>query len=476
MRLSKLTAVVMLLAIITPAFARSVIPAFARTFPQPGVPPKAVNVPFVYYKLPNGLKVVISEDHIAPVVTVAVYYNIGFRVEPKGRTGFAHLFEHMMFQGSENVKKFEHAKLVEANGGSLNGSTRLDHTNYYQTLPSNRVEMGLWLESDRMRSLDVSAENLKNQQNVVSEEVRVNVLNQPYAMFEWLDLWMNANQNWYNGHNFYGDLTEIEAATLDDVRSFFKSYYAPNNAVLTVVGDVNTEEVKKMIEKHFAGIPTANVSPKPDITEPAQTQPKTVRQTDKLANLPALAVGYHLPDQKSPDFAPMVLLNLILQGDDSSRLYQRLVKEKEMTLDLTGGVNLGLGNEFDYDGPMLLTTRTTYKPGVKAGDVIAELDAVIADIVTKGVTPKELADAKVRFRSSYYDQLESGFGKANLLASFALFRDDPALINTSLQSFENVTAAQVKAAAAKYLVRTNRTVIDRVPEAKPQAAEAKPGR
>jgi len=426
--------------------------------------------PIQQFSLDNGLRVILCEDHAVPVVSVALYYDVGSRNEKFGRTGFAHLFEHMMFQGSENVKKFEHAKLVEANGGSLNGSTRLDHTNYYQTLPSNRVEMGLWLESDRMRSLDVSAENLKNQQNVVSEEVRVNVLNQPYAAFEWLDLWMNANQNWYNGHNFYGDLTEIEAATLEDVRSFFKSYYAPNNAVLTVVGDVNTDEVKKMVAKHFGSVPTANVPAKPDITEPAQAKEKRLAQTDKLANLPALAVGYHLPDQKSADFAPMVLLNLILQGDDSSRLYQRLVKEKEMTLDLTGGVNLGLGNEFDYDGPMLLTTRTTYKPGVKADAVIAELDAVVADIVAKGVTAKELADAKVRFRSSYYDQLESGFGKANLLASFALFRDDPGLINTSLQSFENVTAAQVKTAAAKYLVASNRTIIDRVPETKAPTA------
>lgn len=470
MQIRRLTAAILSIAVALVVVAPGVS---ARTV----APPKAVNVPFVYYKLPNGLKVVISEDHIAPVVTVAVYYNIGFRVEPKGRTGFAHLFEHMMFQGSENVKKFEHAKFVEANGGSLNGSTRLDHTNYFETLPSNRVEMGLWLESDRMRSLDVTAENLKNQQNVVSEEVRVNVLNQPYALFEWLDLWINANQNWYNAHNFYGDLTELEAATLEDVRAFFKSYYAPNNAVLTVVGDVNTEEVKKMIEKHFASIPKANVPAKPDVTEPAQAKEKRLAQTDKLAKLPALAIGYHLPDQKSPDFAPMVMLNLILQGDDSSRLYQRLVKEKEMTLDLTGGVNLGLGNEFDYDGPMLLTTRTTYKPGVKADAVLIELDAVIADLVAKGVTAKELADAKVRFRSNYYDQLESGFGKANLLASFALFRDDPGLINTSLQSFESVTAAQVKAAAAKYLVASNRTIIDRVPEAKPAAAPTptKPG-
>src|ERR1700716_3921272 len=198
----------------------------ALTISLSAIQAKAINVPVVYYKLPNGLKVVISEDHVAPVVTVAVYYNVGFRVEPKGRTGFAHLFEHMMFQGSANVKKMEHAKIVEANGGNLNGSTRLDFTNYYETLPSDRVETALWLEADRMRSLDVSEENLKNQQNVVSEEVRSAVLNQPYALFEWLDIWQNANQNWFNAHNFYGDLHDIEAAKIDDVRNFFKPYYA----------------------------------------------------------------------------------------------------------------------------------------------------------------------------------------------------------------------------------------------------------
>src|SRR6266849_4847221 len=223
---------------------------------------KALNVPVVYYKLPNGLKVVISEDHLAPVVTVGVYYNVGFRVEPKGRTGFAHLFEHMMFQGSANVKKFEHAKYVEANGGNLNGHTDFDYTNYFETLPSNRVEMGLWLESDRMRSLDISAENLKNQQNVVSEEIRVNVLNQPYQFFEWIDLWQNAFTNWNNSHNGYGDLVDVNAATIEDVRSFFKTFYAPNNAVLTIVGDVDVNEVRKMIERHFGKISAQPTSPR----------------------------------------------------------------------------------------------------------------------------------------------------------------------------------------------------------------------
>src|ERR671938_1183438 len=251
---------------------------------------KPPNIPVSYYTLPNGLEVVISEDHIAPVVTVGVYYNVGFRLEPKGRTGFAHLFEHMMFQGSANVKKFEHAKFVEANGGSLNGHTDFDYTNYFETLPSDRVETALWLEADRMRSLDVSAENLKNQQNVVSEEVRVNVLNQPYALFEWIDLWQNAFQNWANSHNGYGDLKDINAATLEDVRSFFKTYYAPNNAVLTISGAVDTEAVKKMVEKHFGNIPAQPAPPRPDLTEPAQAKDKRLSQTDRLANLPALAI------------------------------------------------------------------------------------------------------------------------------------------------------------------------------------------
>jgi zinc protease len=427
---------------------------------------KSVTVPVAYYRLPNGLKVVISESHAAPTVTVAVYYGVGFRIEPKGRTGFAHLFEHMMFQGSANVKKMEHAKIVEANGGNLNGSTRLDFTNYYETLPSDRVETALWLEADRMRSLDVSEENLKNQQNVVSEEVRVNVLNQPYGMFEWLDIWQNANRNWLNAHNFYGDLHDIEAAKLEDVRQFFKTYYAPNNAVLAIVGDVSSNAVKPMVEKYFGDIPMQSVPERPDVSEPAQAKEVRLTQSDKLASIPALAFGYHLPDQESADYPAMVLLDLILQGDDSSRFYQRLVKEKAISVDWSGGINFELGNEFDYNGPMLLVSRTTYKPGHSGDEILKEVDSIVRNIQEHGVTKKELNDAKVRFRSNFYDQLESTFGKANLLASFALFRDDPARINKVLDTYDGVTLEQVQSAARKYLAAENRTAIDRLPEKK----------
>src|SRR5580765_1800157 len=211
------------------------------------------NVPVVYKTLPNGLRVVVSENHSAPVVVVEVMYRIGFRIEPKNRTGFAHLFEHLMFQGSEHVGKFEHVRIVNENGGVLNGSTRFDHTNYFEVMPSNALELAMWLEADRMRSLKITPENLKNQQDVVSEEVRVNVLNQPYGAFEWLGLPQKANTNWYNAHNFYGDLHDIQAATTDDVKKFFDTYYAPNNAVLVVTGGATGNEVMRLAEKHFGG-------------------------------------------------------------------------------------------------------------------------------------------------------------------------------------------------------------------------------
>ena len=197
----------------------------------------AFQVPVEYYKLPNGLRVVLSQDHTAPTVCVAVYYRIGFRIEPKERTGFAHLFEHMMFQGSQNLGKMEFIKLVQQNGGTLNGSTRFDFTNYFEILPSNKLETALWAEADRMNGLAVTEDNLKNQQGVVGNEVKVNVINRPYGAFPWLQMPQYANTNWYNAHNFYGDLHDIEAATLQDASSFFKTYYAPNNASLAIAGD-----------------------------------------------------------------------------------------------------------------------------------------------------------------------------------------------------------------------------------------------
>jgi len=430
----------------------------------PSVSGQGFSVPVVYKKLPNGLRVVISENHAAPVVVVEVMYRIGFRIEPQNRTGFAHLFEHMMFQGSQNVGKFEHVRIVNENGGTLNGSTRFDHTNYFEVMPSNALELGMWLEADRMRSLKITPETLKNQQDVVSEEVRVNVLNQPYGAFEWLGLPQKANTNWYNAHNFYGDLSDLQAATLEDVKKFFDTYYAPNNAVLVVAGDATPDEVMRLAEKHFGGIPSRPLPARPDIKEPPQAAEKSFSEDDKLARTPAIAFGYHLPERMSRDFFALSLLDPLLVSDESAKLYQALVKENQIASQVQGGFNL-LGNNFDYNGPMLYTFRVDYRPDLKGADVLKVVDKVINAVQEHGITEEELKQAKVNFRSSFLDSLEagSGFGRADLLAALALYDDDPNRINTILADLEKVTLAEVQQAAKKYLVPSNRTSIDRRP-------------
>ena len=431
----------------------------------PSVSAQTFSVPVVYKKLPNGLRVVISENHAAPVVVVEVMYRIGFRIEPKGRTGFAHLFEHLMFQGSEHVAKFEHVRIVNENGGTLNGSTRFDHTNYFEVMPSNALELAMWLEADRMKALKITPETLKNQQDVVSEEVRVNVLNQPYGAFEWLGLPQKANTNWYNAHNFYGDLAELEAANLADVKTFYETYYAPNNAVLVVSGDTTPDEVIKLAEKHFGSIPQRALPPRPDIKEPAQTAEKSFSESDKLARTPAVAFGYHLPERMTRDFFALSLLDPLLVSDESAKLYQALIKENQIASTGSAGFNYALGNNFDYNGPMLYTFRVDYRPDLKGADVLKVVDKVISAIQEHGITADELKQAKVNFRSSFLESLESqaGFGRADLLAALALYDDDPNRINTILADLDKVTVADVQQAAKKYLVPANRTIIDRRP-------------
>ena len=442
---------------------------FSSTWPLSA---QTFTVPVEYFKLDNGLKVVVSTDRSAPVVLVEVIYNIGFRVEPKGRTGFAHLFEHMMFQGSANVKKMEHVSLMQEAGGIVNGSTRFDYTNYFQSLPSNALERALFLEADRMRSLEVTAENLKNQQNVVSEEVRVNVLNQPHGAFDWIEIWERANSNWHNAHDFYGKLDELEAATLDDVRAFFKTFYAPNNAVLVVAGDASAADVKRLAEKHFGAIPRQPQPAPADLTEPPQTAPKSFTRTDKLARTPAAAVAWHLPPRFTKDFFALSVLDPLLNSDDSARMYRKLVREDRLAMSSQGGFNF-LGPNWDMKGPMLYTMRVDYFNDKTVDQVVAAIESVLDDVRKNGITAQELAQAKTTIRSSFLDDMEGGgmplFGRANLLGVFALFDDDPGRINTILGELDKVTLEDVKAAANKWLVPSNRTSIDSRPAAKPSA-------
>ena len=438
-------------------------------------PASELKVPVEYYKLPNGLRVVLSQDHTAPTVCVAVYYRIGFRVEPKDRTGFAHLFEHMMFQGSQNLGKMEFIKLVQQNGGILNGSTRFDFTNYFEILPSNKLETALWAEADRMGGLAVNQDNLKNQQGVVGNEVKVNVINRPYGGFPWLDMPQYANTNWYNAHNFYGDLKDIEAATLPDVDAFFKTYYAPNNAALAIVGDFDPVQARQFVEKYFGGIKASQLPAPPDLTEPKQEKEKRASRVDALAKRPALAIAYQMPERNTPEYYAMGLIDQILIEGDDSLEYQELVQKRGMTAEVNGGINY-LGNMFNYKGPMLFMSDLKYDPATSAEAIVKAWDGPIEGLRTKPVDKETLDRARVKLRSGLYDSMGSvgGFGLADLLASFALFDDNPARINTLVSDFEKVTPELIQKTAHEYLRPENRTVL--VLETKPAEAPAAPAK
>ena len=448
-------AMVALGAAATAGFNRETAPIGAAQQPA-----ARLQVAVDYYKLPNGLKVVLSRDTTSPTAVVALYYNIGFRNEPKDRTGFAHLFEHMMFQGSANLGKMEFIRLVESNGGLLNGSTRFDFTNYFQVVPSHVLEPILWGEADRMRGLAINEDNLKNQQEVVKNEVKVNVLNQPYGSFPWIDLPMAANENWYNAHNFYGDLAHLDAATLQDVRAFFKTFYSPNNAALVVTGDFAADQTKAWIQKYFGDIPAAKLPPAPDLREPRQQKEKRAERTDALANRPALGIAYHLPDRLTPEWYAFGLIDQAMAQGADSLLYDDLVRKKGLTGGVDAGINWGLGNMFDYSGPMLWMAQFFHDTGTPSDKLLTAIDGVVESIRKEGLDQATLDRARVKLRSSLYASLEqfAGFGRANLLASFALFDDDPSRINRLEAEFAKVTPAMVRKTADEYLRPGNRTV------------------
>jgi predicted Zn-dependent peptidase len=436
--------------------------------------PSQLTVESDYYTLGNGLKVVLSRDTTVPTVGVGVYYHVGFRNEPRNRTGFAHLFEHLMFQGSANLGKLEFIKLIEDNGGLLNGSTRFDFTNYYQVVPSHTLETVLWAEADRMKGLKIDAANLRNQQDVVKNEVRVNVLNQPYGSFPWIDLPMTANENWYNAHNFYGELKELEAATLEDAAAFFRTYYAPNNAVLAIVGDFDPGSAREWTEKYFGSVARVDQPAPPDLSEPRQEKEKRASRVDRLATRPALGIAYHVPPRWSADWFAMGLIDQILGQGRDSRLYDALVQRTGLTSDVSAGINWGLGNMFNYEGPMLWMFSVYHDRTTSADSLLKVINVEIESMRTTPVDSATIERARTKMRSSLYDAVEqfSGLGKLDLLASFALFDNDPSRINTLEDGFAAVTPEQIMKTAQEWLRPTNRTIYTVVPGASDRPASA----
>jgi zinc protease len=346
-------------------------------------------------------------------------------------------------------------------------------TNYYEAVPSNALERVLWLEADRMRALKVDDENLRNQRDVVKEEVRVNVMNQPYGGFPWLDMPPVAFRNWANAHNFYGDFADLDAASLADVQAFFRTYYVPNNAVLLILGDVSTADGFALAERYFANIP-AGPSPKfADPSEPRQTEERRGDVVEKFGTLPAVAIGYVMPQRRTPDWCAMALLDQALHGGRAGRIYRELVLEKQLAVETDGGID----DIFGYNGPTQVTTRILHKPEISSEATLAAYDAIVREIQEKGITGAEIEQLKVKWRSDYFATLEGGrggympkYGLMHLLACFTLFDGDPRLVNSILGGFLAVTQEQVQDVARRYLKPENRAIVFRKPNTVSQEA------
>jgi predicted Zn-dependent peptidase len=413
-------------------------------------------ITFTDTRLQNGLRVIISEDHAAPLFALAVHYNAGSRDERKGRTGFAHLFEHMMFKGSANVGAGEHPYLIFSNGGSMNGTTSKDRTLYFEILPANQLDLALFLEADRMRSLDITKENLDNQRQAVQEERRLRVDNQPYGkVFEALD--ELAYENFAYEHSVIGSMADLDAATVEDVAGFFRTYYAPNNAVLSIVGDVDAKVALEKVRQHFESIPSQPPPPAVDMTEPPQQEERRLTLDDPLARLARIDTAYKIPPAGSPDEDAVSVLATILSSGRSSRFNEVIVRQKQLATQVFANAGNGVG-------PNLFNVVGTVAPGKTPAELEAAIDAEVERVKAGPIEVWEMDKARNAARTSLVASLGSALQRAILLAEYAAFFNKPDRINTRADSIAKVTEADVRRVAGQYLVKTGRTVIVSVPK------------
>ena len=413
------------------------------------------STPIEEFTLANGLRVVLSPDRAIPVVSIAVYYDVGSRNEKDGRTGFAHLFEHMMFQGSENVPKAAHFQYIFNAGGTMNGTTSTERTNYFETLPSNYLPLAFWLESDRMRSLKVTQENLDNQRHAVQEEKRLRYDNQPYVTaFLRMNELIFANPA--NAHSTIGSMEDLDAATIDDVKEFFRIYYAPNNAVLTVVGDFDNDEARALAEKYFGNIPSQPLPPPVDVSEADTVAIREETFHDPLAPAPAFVLGWKIPERRTPDFYALSLAGTLLFEGDSSRLYQKLVKGDESVVSIEGGVD-------ERRGPSALYIFALPKPGEEVSTIREQIFDEIRRIAAEGPTEAEMEKLRNSLCNEAVRGRQSTMYRAQRLAEFALYDSDPHLIDSELDHYLAVSADDIKNAVARYIDVDNRVVLDIVP-------------
>ena len=414
-------------------------------------------IPIEQFTLANGLRVVLSEDHAVPVVSVAVYYDVGSRNEKTGRTGFAHLFEHMMFQGSENVPKAAHFQFISNAGGTMNGTTSSERTNYFETLPANQLPLALWLESDRMRSLRVTQENLDNQRQAVQEEKRLRYDNQPYVN-GFLRLFEMSFKNPANAHSTIGSMEDLDAATVEDVRAFFRIYYAPNNAVLSIAGDFDREHTRALVETYFATIPRQPPPPAVDVGEPPEVAQRQDVFLDKLAPVPAFALGWKIPERRTPNFYALMLASHLLFEGESSRLYQKLVKGEESVVQIQGGID-------ERRGPSGLFIVVIPKPGNEVATIRETIMKELHRLATDGPGAEEMEKLHNNLLNDGVRNRQSSLFRAQQLEEFTLYDSQPDLFNTELNNYLQVTGTEIREAVATYLDTDNRVLLDIVPAA-----------
>ena len=453
-RVSKLLLTLLICALV-------VLPGLAQTA-------RNVRVNFKETTLKNGLRVITVEDPAAPVIAISVTYNVGSRDERQGRTGFAHLFEHMMFKGSENVGSGEHFMLVFNNGGTMNGTTNEDRTNYFEALPANQLDLALFLEADRMKSLAITKDNLDNQRNAVQEERRLGVDNQAYGKSQEKHQEMMYDNFAYK-HSVIGSMDDLNAASVEDVAAFFKTYYAPNNAVLVLVGDFSTPEALAKIRTNFESIPRQPDPPKVDMAEPQQKAERRATMEDQLARAARIDMAYKAVEGNTADFYALQVLSAALQSGQSSRLYQKLVKEKEVVSGVGGFMDEKRGVGGFY-------TNATLRANVKPEDVEALIYAEVERLKKEPIADWELQKAKNTTRRNFINGLQSTLSRAVTMGQYTVYYNDPSLINTRLDKVAAVTKEDVQRVANKYLVDTNRTIVITTPKAKAKSATTQSGK
>lgn len=456
---------------------RCILPLLLLLLLTPAAPAQSdartVTVPrinFTTFTLPNGLRVVLSEDHSLPVVTESLLFDVGGRDEHPGRSGFAHLFEHLMFEGSAHAPKGVFDHLVEGYGGNDNASTHEDYTFYYENVPSNVLETVMWLDADRMAALNVTQANMKNQIAVVEEEKRMRVDNAPYGPLMYVDVGQAAFHNWQNSHPVIGSFQDLDAATLQDVQEFFNEYYAPRNAILTIVGDLDTAKTEELVKHYFGWIPNRGTITPVKTDEPVQQEQKTLTVHDAQAKLPAMAIAWQGPARDTPDFYALTLLSQLLFSGESSRLYQSLVKNSQVALEVDGGLGFPSADFTDYRAPGLFTGLVIHKPTATPDQVESLIFQQIQQVEATGVPPDELDRLKTMFSSNWIQSQQTTLDRAQLLALATLFDGTPEAANSELSRFMAVSSADIQRVARTYLTHARSTVVLDLPGPAPAAA------